>query len=160
MTKEEYTIFYKVNYPVIKSFIRKYIKNSDKAIDIAQDAFSILWLKRENYNYVNVRAFLFKTAYRIMIDFIRREKKIEYLDNLNDLNYSHTEQYTDLEEILSNSLNKLPEIQSKVITMISEGYSYKEIKEITDLSKSQVEVYIHRARVSLKKYLGSIEDLI
>jgi RNA polymerase sigma-70 factor (ECF subfamily) len=34
-----------------------------------------------------------------------------------------------------------------------EGYSYKEIGDITGLTESQVKVYIFRARVTLKNYL-------
>jgi RNA polymerase sigma-70 factor (ECF subfamily) len=41
-----------------------------------------------------------------------------------------------------------------------EGYSYEEIEEITGLSESQVKVYIYRARVSMKKYLGKMEAVI
>jgi len=36
-----------------------------------------------------------------------------------------------------------------------EGYSYEEIGEILDLSESQVKVYIYRARVALKKFIGN-----
>jgi DNA-directed RNA polymerase specialized sigma24 family protein len=41
-----------------------------------------------------------------------------------------------------------------------EGYSYREIAEITDLSETQVKVYIYRARVFLKNYIGSMEKVI
>jgi RNA polymerase sigma-70 factor (ECF subfamily) len=41
-----------------------------------------------------------------------------------------------------------------------EGYSYQEIGEITDLTEAQVKVYIYRARMSLKKYLVSIDMVI
>jgi len=41
-----------------------------------------------------------------------------------------------------------------------EGYSYQEIGEIADLSESQVKVYIYRARVYMKKYIGSMEVVV
>ncbi len=159
MTKEEYTIFYKVNYHVIKSFIRKYIKDAYRAEDITQDAFSILWIERENVNYK--KAFLYKTAKNIMLNFINKEKKIEYLEDLNELNYYHTKQYSDLEEILNNALNKLPESQRSVLLLKDyDGYLYKEIVVITSLNMAQVKFYIHCARASVKKYIGSIESVI
>jgi RNA polymerase sigma-70 factor (ECF subfamily) len=40
-----------------------------------------------------------------------------------------------------------------------EGYSYKEISGMTGLSESQVKVYIYRARVFLKDFVGSVETL-
>ncbi|HPS13853.1 MAG TPA: sigma factor-like helix-turn-helix DNA-binding protein, partial [Prolixibacteraceae bacterium] len=41
-----------------------------------------------------------------------------------------------------------------------EGYSYEEIGDITGLNESQVKVYIYRARVFLKNYIGQIERVI
>jgi RNA polymerase sigma-70 factor (ECF subfamily) len=41
-----------------------------------------------------------------------------------------------------------------------EGYSYEEIEEITGLNESQVKVYIYRARVTLKAYIGKIENVL
>jgi RNA polymerase sigma-70 factor (ECF subfamily) len=41
-----------------------------------------------------------------------------------------------------------------------EGYSYEEIGQITNLSESQVKVYLHRARVQLKEYLVKVENVI
>jgi RNA polymerase sigma-70 factor (ECF subfamily) len=40
-----------------------------------------------------------------------------------------------------------------------EGYSYKEIGEITNLSESQVKVYLHRARLFLKTKLLELEKV-
>jgi RNA polymerase sigma-70 factor (ECF subfamily) len=41
-----------------------------------------------------------------------------------------------------------------------EGYDYEQIGEITGLNESQVKVYIYRARVAMKDYLVSIENVI
>ena len=41
-----------------------------------------------------------------------------------------------------------------------EGYSYEEIGKITDLNESQVKVYLHRARITLKNYLVSPEHVM
>jgi len=41
-----------------------------------------------------------------------------------------------------------------------EGYDYAAIGEITGLSESQVKVYIFRARVFLKEYLVSIDNVL
>ena len=61
----------------------------------------------------------------------------------------------------NNALNLLPEIQKAVITLRDyEGYSYEEIGKITDLNESQVKVYIYRARLFLKQYIGSPERVI
>ena len=67
----------------------------------------------------------------------------------------------DVKEILDKALDRLPAIQKSVVLLRDyEGYSYKEIGEITGLSETQVKVYIYRARLYLKKYIVSIETVI
>jgi RNA polymerase sigma-70 factor (ECF subfamily) len=52
-----------------------------------------------------------------------------------------------------NELN--PTQKSLVLLKDYEGYSYKEIAEIMNLSESQVKVYLHRARILLKNKLSA-----
>ena len=74
---------------------------------------------------------------------------------------SHKKQYSDLKAVLNEAVNKLPEIQRMVVMLRDyEGYSYREIAEIRNLGESQVKVYIFRARVFLKNYIGDIEKVI
>jgi RNA polymerase sigma-70 factor (ECF subfamily) len=55
----------------------------------------------------------------------------------------------------------LPEIQKSVILLRDyEGYSYEEIGNIAGLNESQVKVYIYRARLFLKEYIGTMERVI
>ncbi|MCY1634636.1 RNA polymerase sigma factor [Marinifilum sp. D737] len=142
-------------------FILKNIKDEDKARDIVQDSFEKLWRNIENVNYQKVKSYLFTTAYHTMIDLIRKEKRKEDFENVDVKEYSHSEQYSDLKEVLNIALEKLSDIQRSVILLRDyEGYSYAEIAEITDLSESQVKVYIYRARKNLKSFIGSIETLV
>jgi RNA polymerase sigma-70 factor (ECF subfamily) len=41
-----------------------------------------------------------------------------------------------------------------------EGYSYEEIGQITGLNEGQVKVYLHRARLALRNYLVSPENVM
>lgn len=142
-------------------FIVKNIRNEEKAKDIVQDTFEKLWRKYVEVSFDKSKSYLFTTGYRTMIDLIRRDKKQGDFDSVKAEKLSHTEQYNDLNEILLEALNLLPEIQKSVVLLRDyEGYSYQEISEITELSESQVKVYIYRARVALKKYLVSIDYLV
>ncbi|MGQ1910670.1 RNA polymerase sigma factor [Marinifilum sp. RC60d5] len=142
-------------------FILKNIKDEDKARDIIQDSFEKLWRNIENVNHQKVKSYLFTTAYHTMIDLIRREKRKEDFENVDVKMYSHSDQYSDVKEILDAALEKLSDIQRSVILLRDyEGYSYAEIASITDLTESQVKVYIYRARKHLKQYIGSIETLV
>jgi len=104
---------------------------------------------------------LFTTAYHTFIDLTRREKKQGNFSEVIENNYTSTNQYTGLQEVLEQALNQLPADQKSVILLRDyEGYAYNEIAEITGLSESQVKVYIFRGRQFLQQYLGSIEHVL
>jgi len=96
-----------------------------------------------------------------MIDSIRKEKR-QIVTDISEMPVaSDHNHYSDLKEILDEGLRRLSEIQRSVILLRDyEGYSYEEIGEITSLNESQVKVYIYRARVFLKNYIGHIERVI
>lgn len=142
-------------------FILKNIKDEEKARDIVQDSFEKLWRNVDRVNSQKVKSYLYTTAYHTMIDLIRREKRKEDFENVDVKEYSHWQQYNDIQEVLHQALDRLPEVQRSVVLLRDyEGYSYKEIAEITNLTEAQVKVYIYRARKHLKKYIGSLDVLV
>lgn len=142
-------------------FVLKSIKDVHKAEDIVQDSFEKLWKNVDNVDGSKVKSYLFTTAYHTMIDRIRKEKRSSFSDDLTLNEESHENNYSDLKEILDEAINRLPEIQKMVVLLRDyEGYNYKEIGELTNLSESQVKVYIYRARVFLKKYIGKMEVVV
>jgi len=142
-------------------FILKNIRDADKAKDVVQDSFTKMWEKVDDISYEKSRSYLFTTAYHTMIDNIRKEKRITGLqDNENEI-FTNEGGYSDLKEILEEAVRKLPDIQRSVVLLRDyEGYSYEEIGKITNLNESQVKVYIYRARMFLKKYIGSLDTVI
>lgn len=161
MTSAEYNISVDNYADSIYRFIVKNINNTDKAKDIVQDTFEKLWLKKENVAPEKVKSYLFTTAYHTLIDVVRREKHSTSFDSVNYNHHWHTEQYTDLNEVLHAALKQLPEIQRSVIMLRDyEGYTYDEIGQITGLTEAQVKVYIYRGRNFLKEYIGKLETVI
>lgn len=142
-------------------FVLKNLKNEHMSQDIIQDTFEKLWVKLEGVSYLKVKTYLFTTAYHTMIDYIRKENHYAGLDPAEGSEPSHAEQYSDLGEVLERAMENLPDDQKAVVMLRDyEGYSYREIADITGLSESQVKVYIYRARVYLKDYIGSMEQVI
>jgi RNA polymerase sigma-70 factor (ECF subfamily) len=145
----------------IYRFVLKNIKDEDKARDIVQDTYEKLWVRADNVSFEKVKSYLFSTAYHTMIDLIRKEKRLTGLEEINQNEFVHEDQYKGLNDVLEDALKQLPDIQRSVILLRDyEGYAYKEIAEITELNESQVKVYIYRARVTLKKYIGSLEKVL
>jgi len=96
-----------------------------------------------------------------MIDVIRRDKKQTRFEDIEYNQPADSKEYLGLKEILNDAVNRLPDIQRSVVLLRDyEGYSYEEIGEITRLNESQVKVYIYRARVFLKEYIGSLENVL
>jgi RNA polymerase sigma-70 factor (ECF subfamily) len=96
-----------------------------------------------------------------MIDAIRKDKhKATYQDHYDDYLVTNNG-YNDLKKVIDLALNKLNNIQKSVIMLRDyEGYSYEEIGKITGLNESQVKVYIYRARLNLKEFIGSLENVV
>jgi RNA polymerase sigma-70 factor (ECF subfamily) len=142
-------------------FILKNLKDEERAKDIVQDTFEKLWVKLSDVNGKKAKSYLFSTAYHTMIDIIRKDSRNTDFEEAPVEQYSHDRQYSDLNEILQKALERLPEDQRSVIMLRDyEGYSYREISEITGFSESQVKVYIYRGRLFLKKYIGNPERVM
>lgn len=161
MTTAEYNLCVDQHADGVYRFILKNVKDQERARDIVQDSFAKMWEKSKDILAEKAKSYLFTTAYHTMIDDIRREKRISSLDESSERLLSVNHSWSDLKEILQSALETLPEIQKAVITLRDyEGYSYEEIGKITNLSSSQVKVYIYRGRVALKKYIGSPDKVI
>jgi RNA polymerase sigma-70 factor (ECF subfamily) len=161
MTAAEYNECVDLFADGVYRFILKNLKNEENSRDIVQDAFTKMWEKVKDIQFEKSKSYLFTAAYHTMIDFIRKEKPKEAIDNLANTNSDDSFGYSDLKEILDEAVEKLPEVQRSVLLLRDyEGYSYEEIGQITGLNESQVKVYIYRARIFMKNYLVSMDKVI
>ena len=161
MTVKEYNLTVDQCADRVYRYVLKSVRDADRSRDLVQDSFEKLWRNRNKVDFSKAKSYLFSIAHHTMIDSFRKEKKMTVTD-VEEMNIGSLEMVEpDLSEILSEALSKLPEIQRSVILLRDyEGYSYKEIAEVTKLSESAVKVYIYRARLFLKNYLVKIEAVI
>lgn len=161
MTVTEYNRSVEEFADPVYRFIRGNLKDDERSNDIVQDSYERLWKNVAEIDFKVVKSWLFSTAYHIMIDIIRKEKRITSLDLIKDNDIIVESKYDDLNDILHKALELLPEQQKTAVLLRDyEGYSYKEIGEITGLSESQVKINIYRGRVALKNYIGKIETVL
>lgn len=145
----------------IYRFVLKHIKHEDVAKDIVQDTFTKVWIKKDDIDVAKAKSYLFTTAHHTLIDFTRRAKPQDSVDVIDRVRFEKPYQNMDLQKVLDEALDQLPEIQKTVILLRDyEGYAYDEIGEITGLKESQVKVYIFRARKKLKDILISVEEVL
>jgi RNA polymerase sigma factor (sigma-70 family) len=161
MTSEEFNTIVDLYADNVYRFIFKNIRDKDKAEDIIQDTFEKLWRKVAEIDFSKSKSYLFTAAYHTMIDVVRRDKKQVRIDSIKRSFFYESTEYTGAKDIIDKAVLNLTEVQRSVVMLRDyEGYSYKEITEITGLSEDQVKVYIYRARVYLKEHLKSVDYLI
>ena len=134
------------------------VKNEEEARDIVQEAFIKVWNKREKVGQVeNQPAYCMTITRNVAIDKIRAKKMTTTdIDDHYDIESNTADperalvakdQYNNLLKVL----DKLPDNHKLVIQLRDiEGYSYKEISELTGFTVEKVKVYLHRARTKLR----------
>ncbi|HUB61552.1 MAG TPA: RNA polymerase sigma factor [Puia sp.] len=161
MTDREYNDCVTLYADNVYRFILKNLRREDDAKDVVQSAFEKLWKNRSSVDAVKSKSYLFTIAYHQMIDHLRKEKRIELRSAFREEAIVSDRPVHPLKKTLEAALARLNETQRSLVLLKDyEGYSYLEIGQITGLTESQVKVYLHRARIQLKNYLVSLENLI
>jgi len=154
MTVKEYNKAVKEFGDSVYRFILRSIRDSHRADDIVQDTYEKLWRCVTEIEYAAVKSWLFTSAYNRMIDVLRKDSRLVGVEQYDDRSLFAEESSADLNELLHRALERLPAAQRSVILLRDyEGYSYREISDITSFSEAQVKTYIFRGRVSLRNYL-------
>lgn len=161
MTLAEYNKAVDLHADGIYRFALKHLRDQDVAKDVVQESFARLWVKVDQVEATKVKSYLFTTAHHIMVDEVRKGSRSTRMEEHHeDIRHSSQSQ-PDLKEILEAGLATLPAVQRSVVLLRDlEGYSYEEIAELTELSESQVKVYIYRGRTALKEYIGQLESVL
>src|SRR5579872_2921094 len=160
MTEKEYNECVGLYADNVYRFILKNLRQEEDARDVVQSAFEKLWKNRHNVETEKSKSYLFTIAYHQMIDHLRKVKRIHLQEEFKE-EARVCPAPVHLKKTLEEALSRLNETQRSLVLLKDyEGYSYEEIGKITGLNESQVKVYLHRARLQLKNYLVSLENLI
>lgn len=161
MTEREYNECVSLYADNVYRFILKNLRHIEDAKDVVQGAFEKLWINRTQVDNERSKSYLFTVAYHQMIDHIRKNKRISLKEEFNENDKGTIAPKHDTKRILNEALAKLNEKQRSLVLLKDyEGYSYEEIGQITGLNESQVKVYLHRARLQLREYIVSPENVI
>ena len=160
MTSKEYNICVQNLADRLFRFAIKNIRQEADARDIVQQSFEKLWVKHENVEFSKAKSYLFTTAYHTLVDLTRKNKRVTVMENTpEEITRNHHDNF-ELKDSLNNALAQLSNIQKEVVLLRDyEGYSYKEIAQITELTEAQVKVYIFRARKNMHKILTQMEKV-
>jgi RNA polymerase sigma-70 factor (ECF subfamily) len=162
MTEKQYNECVNLYADNVYRFIFKNLRHEEDARDIVQSAFEKMWRNRDVVKNEKSKSYLFTVAYNQMIDHIRKVKRISLTEDFSETsNGVYHQPATSARKTLQEALDRLNEIQRSLVMLKDyEGYSYEEIGTITGLNESQVRVYLHRARTTLRNYLVSRENVM
>lgn len=161
MTEREYNECVHQYADNVFRFIVKNLRHEEDAKDIVQTAFEKLWRNRDAVENSKSKSYLFTVAYNQMIDHLRKVKRIQLKDEFTSDTRVQHQPANNLKKALQDALNRLNEVQKSLVMLKDyEGYSYDEIGKITGLNEGQVKVYLHRARLTLRNYLVSPENVM
>jgi len=161
MTAEDYNDCVKLYADGLYRFMLKSTRQVEDARDLVQSSFEKLWEHRAEVNTEKSKSYLFTIAYHKMIDLTRKNTRLEFRESLPEKQVSGSANTTGLKEILEKALGRLNSRQRSLVLLKDyEGYSYEEIAEITGLNGAQVKVTLHRARLILKEWLVSVENVL
>ena len=161
MTEREYNECVTTYADNVYRFILKNLRHEEDSRDVVQTAFEKMWRNREDVDAQKSKSYLFTVAYHQMIDHIRKVKRVTLKEEFKEEARIYDRPAHNMKKVLEEALARLPETQRSLVLLKDyEGYSYEEIGKITGLNESQVKVYLHRARVQLKNYLVSPENVL
>jgi RNA polymerase sigma factor (sigma-70 family) len=160
MTAEDYNDCVKLYSDGLFRFMLKSTRQVEDARDLVQSSYEKLWEYRSEVNMLKSKSYLFTIAYHKMIDLNRKNSRMEFREMLPEQEVV-PRQSLRLKEVLEKALGRLSEKQRSLVLLKDyEGYSYEEIGEITGLNAGQVKVNLHRARLLLKEWLVSVENVL
>jgi len=109
-------------------FLLKNTKEHELARDLVQEAFLRLWERHKDVQTEKGKSWLFTTAYRAMIDYFRKNSRMEALETSKHNTGIVNHGYSDLKEILNKAVEQLPEIQRSVIMLRDYDVITKDIR--------------------------------
>ena len=136
-----------------------------EAEDITQETLVRAWERRDEWFQIeDMKAWCLTIARRLSLDYVKHNKiQAEKEAEIVDFQLSVVNSPVMPDEALDRQqridavrklIDQLPEVQRTIIQLRDiEGLRYDEIAHITELSETQVKVYLHRARKKIRDLL-------
>ena len=139
------------------SVASKMVNDKDIAYDIVQDIFMYYYEKSlEGYVVENPRSWLLRAVINKCIDHSTYRKSFIKLDDLSPIDEPQDDDLNkdQSEAIVRNALRQLKsQEEMQLMVLYSEGYSYKEISDITGMKFTSIGKTLSRTLKKLKELL-------
>ncbi len=160
MTRAEYNNVVDLHSGRLYGYVMKCLQDSEDASDIVQDAFEKLWNHRKAVDFSKAKSWLFTTAHNALINFAKKKSRVDFYDENLPERIVMINNNFEMKEIVELITDTLPQIQKSILLLRDmEGYNYKEISELLNISEAQVKVYLFRARRKIKDNLTQFAEI-
>jgi RNA polymerase sigma-70 factor (ECF subfamily) len=143
------------------------MKNQMDAEDITQEVLIRTWENINKFNFYAAKGWMMRTTHNLCVDYLRRNKKINYKEVQIEEEYHeeiadselecNPEKLTDkiiTDNKIKEAIERLPErFRSPFVLYELQEFKYKEISKILDVPLNTIKVNILRARKQLQKEL-------
>ena len=135
------------------------INDADDAGDIVQEVFVYYFEKLQNGMVVHhPQSWLVRAVMNKCVDDLNKRKKYTSLNAVSELATEEDNfEIRQRDTILYQAIAELKPLEIKLIILYSEGYSYKEIAQITEMNFSSVGKTLSRILHKLKEILKRLK---
>jgi len=162
--RNAFNVFLSRHLSAVVQFSKRYLSGLADAEDIAQETFFRVWQKGNSWQSQghSPRSWLYRIAYNLCIDEIRRKPASEQVNNdvaekktiLDSGDLEKTIEHESNINWISRSLKKLPERQRTALSLCAlQGLSNKEAANVMDISIEALESLLSRGRRQLRAQL-------
>ena len=148
-----FEIAYKSNYQRLFRIAAKMLRDSDAARDVVHDVFMVYYFVLDDQKVIkDSKNWLIRCTINKGVDFLRKNKRIISDETATKQNSTSQTIDNQLDLIsISNLISKLDAKEQSLVVLYSEGYSYKEIAEITNMNFNSVGKTLSRILEKLRR---------
>ena len=149
----EFELTYRSNYQCLFRIAAKMLRDTDTARDVVHDVFMAYYFVLNDKKVIkDEKNWLIRCTINKGVDFLRKNKKIVANETVakSDNTLQTIDSQLDLISI-SNLISKLDAKDQPLVVLYSEGYSYKEIAEITNMNFNSVGKTLSRILEKLRR---------
>lgn len=147
----EFEKTYRSYYQELFRIAAKMLQATEDAKDVVQDVFTAYYFARTNEKVIrDTKNWLVRCTINKGIDYKRKMARIVTMESpLPDTDESPHDEASDI----LNAIDHLSEKEQMLVVLYSEGYSYKEIAEITGRNYHSIGKTLSRILDKIKKYV-------
>ena len=150
--ESEFEKTYRNFYPKLFRIAAKLLQDSEGAKDVVQDVFtSYFYVVQDKKTINDLEKWLVRSTINKGVDYKRKNARLVVLEDMQ-MDENIVENQNDASEIL-NVVERLDKKEKTMVVLYSEGYSYKEIAEITGRNFNSVGKTLSRIMEKIKKQL-------